>query len=1063
MHCPTCDAINAETNRFCENCGVGLLLACPACGYSYSLGGNFCGGCGISLNRNVLATPPSAPGKVPGEWGELKQATVLFADIVNSTRHIAEMDPEEAMERLRPAIHRMCDAVERFGGTVVRTLGDGVMAIFGVPFALEGHALLACEAALKMQEAFKQDSQGLMIRIGLHSGQVASDPQEGNGGKGGGAHGLTIHMASRVVALAEPGGVCLTGACRALVDTSCGVRSLGDHILKGFPGLTTIYALTGLRTSPSDAQSQRDWVTPFRGRSRQLEQMKHAQRFTGKGDTRVIGICAEPGGGKSRLCYEFTQWCRGQSIPVCEVRAQLYGHATPLQPVLSLLRRFYFNIADTDSADVARTRVAQRLGRAGVSGDDVALVYEFLGMKEPEAKDSSLSPRAKHSQLLAVVRKLVRDQARNPAVILIEDLHWLDEASEEFVSVLVDAVADTHTLVVLNYRPGYHPPWAKAPHFLSIELSELDAADMDTLVAELLGNHPELAEVRRLVVTRSAGNPFFAEELAHTLLENKLLFGEDGLPKVVLSEVEGSLPETVQAVIGARVDNLGEPEKTLLQMCAIIGKEIPQSVLEDVASPLSQVIEAGLAGLCRAGLIQQQTASGKRHFAFRHPLIQEVAYSTQLRVRRSVLHSAVAGAMETYYRDQLDEYAGLISYHYEEAGHFLPAARHASNAARWVGLTNTALAIKHWHKVRALLGNQPRAPDNDSLRATACSQITLLGWREGLTLEQVQPFLDEAMSLADELDYRLIQRMLIMEGRMLLASGGSADEYVERAQRALQLPGVESNQGRLASLNSALSHAFGWAGLLQKGLIANSVALEGAAHIDHFDREYLGFSYEHWIRGMRGRLLIRLGRFEEAQDCFKQMLVAGDAAYDPVIAQMAHFGHVELAWCREDMPLAEEHCKMVTEIAEKFGSKYLRVFALYCLALTRGIIGDFQQSKTYFSEALVLIQTARVALEFETELLANLAESCRCMGEYDQALAIAHEAVELSRTRNTRIPECRALITLGAVLVDIQEPRGFAEAEAAFAAAEILVRQTGVKIFEKPLSAAKLKLLGVTG
>ncbi|MFI5447547.1 ATP-binding protein [Polaromonas sp. UC242_47] len=993
-------------------------------------------------------------------WGELKQATVLFADIVSSTEQIADLDAEQAMERLGPALALMCESIEAFGGTVVRTMGDGVMALFGVPKALEGHALLACEAALDMQQAFPGGTHGLRIRVGLHSGQVASDPRNADG-RGGGAHGLTIHLASRVVSLADPGGICMSESCYGLVRSLCDARPMGSHSLKGISGQYGVYALEGLKTGSQGFHQAT--LTPFLGRDREIALLQQALHFTEHGKARVVDISGEPGAGKSRLCHEFAQWCRARQIPVYEVRAQPYGHATPLQPGLSLLRTFFFRIPPTDDAAAARARIAARMSELGPPAEpDLVLLYEFLGVAPAESLHAASSPKARHARLLNIVRELLKHDAATTSVILIEDLHWLDEASEEFIATLIDAASGSRTMVVLNYRPSYHLPWAQAENAQKIELGQLSDKETEHLVRTLIGPRQEFQDVCQLVVRRSGGNPFFAEELVRSLSDSGLLAEGSDLRIAGLDALERALPATVQAVIGARLDRLGEPEKTLLQMCAIIGKEIPLAVLEHMASPLASVIEKGLNGLCHAQLILPQPAVGGRRFTFRHPLIQEVAYSTQLKVRRGPLHCAVALAMEVYYRDQLDEYAGLIAYHYEAAGQLLDAASHAARAAQWVGATNSALAIKHWHKVRALLQNQPRSTASDSLRVRAGGQISVLGWREGLTLQEVQPFIDEATELAGEVDSRSIQLLLMGEGRMLQASGGPADEYVERLQKALSLMDADADPGRAATINAALSQAYAWAGMLEQALAANDIALRDMGAIDRFDREWIGFSIEHWVMGMRGRLLMRLGRLEDAAQCLQELLGRGESSNDPVILQFAHFGYIDLAWCRQNAELAHEHYAYVAEIAAKHENPYLRVFALSCRATVASIDRDFETAARTFSEALTLVRHAKVAMEFETEILASLAECHRGLGNSEQALDIAQEAIEISRQRSTRLPECRALITRASAMLDAFGSARADQAQALFAEAERLIRLTGAAIYQESLFREQSRLAVLT-
>lgn len=1056
MRCASCMTVNSAGNRFCENCGTQFRQTCAQCGHEGLPSARFCGSCGHSFAAGASAEE----AKPVYQWGELKQATVLFADIAGSTEHIAGLDPEQAMGQLRPAIIRMCNSVERFGGTVVRTLGDGVMALFGVPLAMEGHALLACEAALDMQQAFARDLQGLKIRVGLHSGQVASDPEDANGGRGGGAHGLTIHIASRVVGLAEPGGICLTAACQALVAQSCDVRALGSHSLKGIGGQTSIYALLGLAHSGKRQPLPETVLTPFRGREREMAQLQQALQSAERGDTRVVGISAQPGGGKSRLCHEFVQSCRARDVPVFEVRAQLYGHATPLQPVLELLRTFFFGITSADSADVARTRIARRVARLGTAGPaDLALLCEFLGVARRDEPPPVLSPKVRHSRLLGLMRDFIRQDADTLSVVLIEDLHWMDEASEEFVSALVDAMAGTRTLMILNHRPAYRSPWALASHFVPMALPELGEADMQALVTQLLGR-ADLGEVCRLIVQRSAGNPFFAEELVRTLAEGSYLPATGGLAPDGLETVERALPATVEALIGARLDRLGEPEKTLLQMCAIIGKEIPLAVLSRVASPLAAVLEKGVDGLCRAELILPQPTTRGRRFAFRHPLIQEVAYSSQLKMRRAPLHSAVAQAMETYYAEQLDEYAALIAYHYEAANRGLDAAIYSARAARWVGVTDSAQAIKHWRKVWKLLQAHPRASQSDRLRAMAGAQISWLGWREGLALEELQPFLNEALVLADQVDSRLKQLLLMTEGRIMQAAGASADQYVARVEKALAIDDPQKDRGRLVTLNAALSQAYGWTGLLYEAMAANDLALAHIGEVDAFDAEFVGFSIEQWVTAMRARLLTRLGRYEEARSCLNRLLEMGSASPDPVIVQMPHYAYVELAARLGDSALATKHLARVQDIASRHHNPYLRVFALAGGATVACMMGDHKLAAQTRSEALSLVRNANVAIEFETEILADLSDSHREAGDLELALTMAKETVRLSLQRGNRLAECRARITWAATLM--ADPRLGApdEGRDQLEQSRALIRASGAQSYEAALRRASEQTAG---
>lgn len=1064
MECQSCHTANPDSNRFCENCGRALTYKCAACGFDCTPAARFCGGCGTALVRAAAPTGPAsapAPAAEPATgWGELKQATVLFADIVSSTEQIARLDPEEAMDRLKPAVMLMCEAVERFGGTVMRTLGDGVMALFGVPRALEGHARLACESALHMQASFAGNPQGFSIRVGLHSGLVASDPHAHDSGKGGGAHGLTIHLASRVIGLAPAGGVTMTEDCHALVRGSVDVESIGHPPLKGIAEPVEIFRLVGLNLAFASQHFHQTKLTPLRGREKELTLLQQALRLAEAGDAHVIGVSGGPGTGKSRLCYEFAQWCRARGRPVYEVRAQLYGSATPLQPVLELMRTFFFGILAADTPAAARDRIAARLEGLGTAqAGDVGLLSDFLGVRDPQdTSPVALSAKSRRARLLAIVTALVRQSAEVTCVILIEDMHWLDESSEEFVATLVKAVAGTHTMVVLNYRSSYRSPWIGSENFQEIEICELNAADTDALVRELISHRREFREISQLIVRRSGGNPFFAEELVRSLAERGVLSGDPGHAHNGVESVERALPATVQAVIGARIDRLSESEKSILQMCAIIGKEVALPVLERVAGGMRAQLERALDSLCHAELIQPQPASGGRRFAFAHPLVQEVAYGTQLKAKRAAIHASVAAAMEHFYADQLDEHSALIAHHYEAAGQALSAAEYSARAAHWLSATNSAQAIKHWRKVRELLVSQPQDDACNRLRAMACCQISLLGWREGLSLQDVQPFIDEAMLIASRTDPELAQLLLMVEGRMLQSSGGPADWYIERLQQALELAAPKAHLGRIATLNAALSQAYGWAGLLNQALEANDVALKAVASIDKFDREFIGFNPEQWILGMRGRLLTRLGRHEEAQQCWQQMSSVDAGPVDPAVQTILHLGQVEHAWWTNDAVLAQEHAALLAGLADKTAMPYLKTVTANCQGMARSMSHDFSGAVHALAEAIRLVRSENVAAEYETEVLASLAECHRRSGNAAKAQVVAREAIEISRQRSTRLPECRALITLAAALIDEGGAQTAGEADDLFAQAESLIRQTGAAIYEPALLFERSRL-----
>ena len=945
------------------------------------------------------------------------------------------------MEQLHPAVAQMCAVIQKFGGTVMRTMGDGVMALFGIPRALEDHALLACNAAVSMQQAFKGGAYGLAIRVGLHSGLVASDPASHDAMRGGGAHGLAIHVASRVVALAEPGGICLTQQCAALLRTTGRFRRLGPRQLKGVPDPVEILALESMDAAYADG-AQASTLSPLRGRVRELRQLEDALRRTEQNDARVVAVEGAPGIGKSRLCHEFAESCRARMIAVYQVRVQPYGHATPLQPILEILRAFLFRIdpqVDSESARETIARLMKELGHTDPA--EAALVCEFLGFSDPGTTGAAtmLDAKSRRARVLRILTHLIRVRGGTTTVILLEDLHWMDEASEEFIVTLASALHGTRTLLLLNHRSRATSAWEKLSNFEDIELRELSADETEALVRSLISHRGELANVGQLVARRSGGNPFFAEELVRSIAQGSSLAADSENESIA-----EALPETVQAVIAARIDRLKHERKKLLQICAIIGKEVPPPVLERVAGDDIGAVGDGLADLARLEFVRLPAAD-EEPISFGHPLIQEVAYAMQLKATRSAIHAMVAEAMESHYASCLDLYAALVGHHYEAAGRMLPAARHIARAARWLGSTDPSTAARQWQLVRKLLEVQPRDNEVDRLRMLASSQIAMMGWREGRPLAEVQPYIDEAKTLAAEVDSRLSQMLLITEGRLLQAAGASADEYVARAREALRL--VEPTDfGRLAMVNATLCQAYGRAGLLGSALAANDAASRYMIHIDSFDHEFVGFGVAHWIIAMRGRSLARVGRIDEARSAWTELFATGDNI-DPTVEAIPHLGEVEYAWCAADPDLARIQSNRLSDLAAARQVPYLRVLALLCAGVNAAVARDFEQALPLLNGGLSLLRSNSVATEFEPELLATLAEcELRC-GELDLAQAHVTEALFLARARGARIAECRSLIIQGLILGSV----GSAKAEGSFELAEQLIEQTGALAFRLPL------------
>jgi adenylate cyclase len=991
---------------------------------------------------------------VPDVPGERKQATVLFADVAGSTARIAGLDAEEAMNFLHPIVMVMARVVHRFDGTVLRTLGDGLKAAFGVPHAREGHAVLACHAALAMRAAVAELPGAPMIRIGLHSGEVVSGKLYTGSMIEQDATGLTVHLASRIEQEARPGEICLSRDCQALLGAYCDTESLGAHPLKGIPNPIEIFRLVGLKPAVNSEHFRGALLMPLRGRTVELETLQHALLDTAPGSPRIIGVSGPPGVGKSRLCFEFSEWCRERQIKVLEARAQVHSRATPLLPVLEALRAFFRIEPDMD-AGLARTRIEQTLTMLALPvAEHLATLTDFLGCAEPTSR--VIDPTTRRMRLRNSIGRIVKASSQT-SVIIIEDLHWLDEASQDFLETWMAAVEGTRVLMVVTFRPDWSLPLRPAS-YRELALPELGLGEVSQVICDLIGDGAGLDQVVAHVAERSDGNPFFAEELILSLAQSGVLLGERGRYRLAPSGWQNpTLPTTVEAVIGARIDLLPESEKILLQSAAIIGKEFPFEVVRAVTGLPDTAARPLLRRLRAAELIQPRETAMGESFAFRHPLIQEVAYAMQLRSTRTSLHAAVAQAIEEQGWGQRDEFAGLLAHHYEVAGNLVAAAMHLQRSARWVGRTNSGRAFADWKKIRGMMRDQPRSRENDELRALAGGQLLTFGWREGMPIEEAKTFAEEALRYAREAGNRRHEAMLIAGYGRIVAANGSADEYIRLVREALVVLDANANPEESLLLNGLLCQANMLAGFVGDALSANSAAFD---MIDHERRgsagvvlgltvgQMVGFDVPYWMKCLQVRPLVMLGRFSDADERLARLFQAEQADAEPLHQGIPHWYAVELAWFRNDTLTATRHANQVARFATQAGNPYWFVVARFCQGLASSTTGDFTEADGFFRQALDASRRGKAGLELEARMLSFQADNLMRAADPRLAREVAAEAIGVARRKADRLAECHASLVAAWACLTRSGSQDAGEARGLLNRANALLDETGAKAYE---------------
>lgn len=693
MRCARCDFVNLDDARFCQDCGERLERVCTGCGTSSPPDSRFCRQCGQALDtvpvgpspgRRINPPAPAQLGVTAGQVGRLAQAegerkivTALFADIKGSMSLIETMDADLAGRIIDPALRLMRAAVDRYDGFTPMMPGDGIFALFGAPVAHEDHANRAIHAALQMQQDMQAYSEtlqrqhslpGMQIRIGINTGDTvlrsittARDRTELV------TIGHATSLAARLEGLATAGSILVSETTWRLTRGYFDFLPLGSHVIKGASQPVVTYRVIGLgrRQTRLDAPGGLR-VAKMIGRDAEIRRMQQSFRQACTGHGQMIGLVGDAGVGKSRLTREF-KWLVGSDCLVLEGAAMQHGARSPWFVLIDVLRRhFEIKLEDDEETRLARVRNGvQRIDPDLV--DSVPFLLALLGVADPAGTVTQMDPGIRRHRTFEAIEKLILALARQrPVLLIIEDLHWADAETEQFLARFSLAVPAAPIMLVLNHRPDFAS--AMTASLTTIRLGAFGAADAADLLDKLVGSHPSIETLKARIIEKTQGNAFFIEEYVQTLFDEGVL--KRGAP-VTLARAPASIemPATVQGVLAARIDRLDPSDKAFLQLIAVLGMATPLGLIERVGGFAGDETRATLARLLKRGFVQARAAELDIEYVFRHALTRETAYGELLSDTRQTLHARAAAAMEAHYADRLADVCGEIAQHYLRSNH----------------------------------------------------------------------------------------------------------------------------------------------------------------------------------------------------------------------------------------------------------------------------------------------------------------------------------------------------------------------------------------------------------
>ena len=1045
MKCPECQAENPEGKKFCRKCGAEMAVVCPRCGAKLQPDDTFCGDCGLRVKEALQSldytqpqsyTPKHLADKIltsrSSIEGERKLVTVLFADVANFTSLSEKLDPEEVHTIMDGCFKILMDEIHKFEGTINQFTGDGVMALFGAPVAHEDHAGRACHAALSIQKAMGDYGQKVArdygaefkMRIGLNSGPVIVGAIGDDLRMDYTAVGDTTNLASRMEGLAQPGTVLLSKNSYRLVKDYFDLNPLGKRDVKGKEKAQEVFELVkagGAATRLEAAETR--GLTKFVGREDSMAALIGAYEKARNGAGQVVGVVGEAGVGKSRLLYEFRNRLPQEEFTFLEGRCIHFGSAMPYLPILEILRS-YFEISEGERETVIRKRVREKItGLEEKLEGILPPIEDLLSLRVEDEAYLKLEPKRRKEKVFEALRDLVvRVSQERPLVIAIEDLHWIDKTSEEFLDYFIGWLATVKVMLILLHRPEYTHQWGSKSYFTRIGLDQLSLKSSAELVKAILEGGETSPELSALILNRAAGNPLFMEELTHSLLENGSIQMKD--QRYVLARTPSDLhvPDTIQGIIAARIDRLEENLKRIMQVASVIGREFAFRILQAI-SGMSEDLKSQLLNLQGLEFIYEKSLFPELEYIFKHALIQEVAYSSLLSNRRKEIHKRIGGAIEELYAENLEEFYEVLAYHYSRSEAFEKACRYLKLSGKKATRSHALWESFAFYKETVEL--LQRLPQTEEIKKELIEVIRsmrtplgILGFPEGsLSFFQLGERLAKESGDAEQVA-AIYSGMGVYYSHMgdYLTAMRYTEEGFEEARKAQDIE-------LMAPLGYALCLSYIGTGRYEKIVhkmpeVINLLEKTGKES-DFFTQAVNPYSY---ICGNSGTALGYLGRFEEGKAYLEKALRNATRLGDPATLGMIQFFYGLLSYIRGDFKAAKEHLEKSIAYGEEAKYPMIIALALCTLGHAHCFLGDPETGRRQAEEGLRIYNDSGIEaiLPFCLWTMGSIHLDLR---DLKNAGDFMEQALSLSRKNREEDREALALVGLGRVLGKRKQPQ----------------------------------------
>jgi class 3 adenylate cyclase/tetratricopeptide (TPR) repeat protein len=981
MECPKCQSENREGVKFCEECGAKMEFKCPSCSALIPMGKKFCGECGHSLttpsepvtkelsfdekiDKIQRYLPEGLTEKILAQRdrieGERKQVTVMFCDMAGFTSLSERLGPEEAYDIVDQVYELLIHKVHDYEGTVNELTGDGILALFGAPIALEDAPQRAIRSGLaihremaKLSDKMKKERGGLptlKMRIGIHTGPVVVGTVGNNLRVDFKAVGDTVNLASRMEGLAEPGATHVTEATFKLTEGFFRFEALGEKEVKGKKEPVKVYRVIApsTRRTRFDVSAERG-LTPFVGRDREFDLLMDGFERAKGGRGQAFSIIAEAGLGKSRLLYEFRKAVANEDIMFLEGKCLSYSRGVAYHLLIDSLKA-NFDIVESDRDSEIREKVIKGLQILKVDeASTLPYFLELLSVKDSGIDQIPISPEAKKERIMEAFRQVVlKGSEIRPLILAYEDLHWMDKSSEDVLKYVLESIPAARILMIFNYRPEFVHTWGAKTFHSQISLNRLSNRESLAMVSHLLGTEEIDSNLEELILEKAEGVPLFIEEFIKSLKDLKIIEQKGKRYRLAKDVEKVTIPSTVQDVIMARVDSLPDLAKEVLQTGSVIEREFGYELIKYVTRLPEQELLSRLSILKDSELFYERGIYPQSAYVFKHALTQDVVYDSILAKVKKKLHEEIGNAIESLYKDTLDGQYGILAEHFISGENYEKGAKYAK------------LACKKAQK------------------AASFKEAIAYAEKEILCLEKLPATED-------------IQKKLIDARTRLAGYHFSLTHHVEANEAVAPIADLAANlnyQKRLPLIYIAMGTYKDW---VEEDYSEGFRYLSMALKISEETKDTLGLWYANWWLGMN---LSWNCEFEKGIEFFERSLELGKSAKSLIPLVMAKTGMVFFNYADSGKnDLAYQTSKESVKLAEESGDTYIKGIAFSSHGAACYYKGSFDEAEESLLRAFSFCEKASqlgwliCAVGFLGHLYSDLGEVEKAHVYYEKGIS----------------------------------------------------------------------------